>query len=238
MAHVHFDNTEDETQLVHDCEPGTCPRCGRGHSAVAVARGPRCAQPGRTPRPSERTARSSIPSTRKWPTASGGHESLRRPNWSSAVDAPSSGSRSVTAGTGPWTPMPASAPTWARTAPSASGTATTPAKPSATSPAESSHRRERQHPGAPHLRPPLRPRARPVGAAPETAIGDKGLSIQSAFKKCTTHGTAAVVPRRRTADGVRHDKDTHDRHGIPRCKHCGAPTTFVRFSPRRPQPSR
>jgi hypothetical protein len=33
MAHVHFDNTEDETQLVHDCEPGTCPRCGRGHSA-------------------------------------------------------------------------------------------------------------------------------------------------------------------------------------------------------------
>ena len=28
----------------------------------------------------------------------------------------------------------------------------------------------------------------------------------------------------------RHDKDAHDRHGIPRCKHCGGPTAFVRFS--------
>ena len=25
--------------------------------------------------------------------------------------------------------------------------------------------------------------------------------------------------------------DSHDRHGIPRCQHCGAPTGFVRFSP-------
>lgn len=35
MAHVHFDNTEDETHasLVHDCEPGTCPRRARGHAA-------------------------------------------------------------------------------------------------------------------------------------------------------------------------------------------------------------
>jgi hypothetical protein len=69
-----------------------------------------------------------------------------------------------------------------------------------------------------------------VGEAPETAIGDKGLSIESAFKKCTTNGTAPVFPWRSTPDGVRHDKDTHDRHGIPRCKHCGGPTTFVRFS--------
>ncbi len=32
-------------------------------------------------------------------------------------------------------------------------------------------------------------------------------------------------------DFKRHDKDTHDRHGIPRCQHCGAPTSFVRFEP-------
>jgi hypothetical protein len=32
-------------------------------------------------------------------------------------------------------------------------------------------------------------------------------------------------------DFKRHDKDTHDRHGVPRCQHCGAPTGFVRFSP-------
>lgn len=70
-----------------------------------------------------------------------------------------------------------------------------------------------------------------AGAAPQTAIGDKGLSIESAFRKCTTNGTAPVFPWRSTPDGVRHDYETHDRHGIPRCKHCGAPTTFVRFSP-------
>jgi len=35
MAHVHFDNTEDETHaaLVHDCAPGRCPRRGNGHAA-------------------------------------------------------------------------------------------------------------------------------------------------------------------------------------------------------------
>lgn len=70
-----------------------------------------------------------------------------------------------------------------------------------------------------------------VGEAPETVIGDKGLSVASVFEKCTRNGTATVVPWRPSGgDGKRHDKDTHDRHGVPRCKHCGGPTTFVRFS--------
>jgi hypothetical protein len=70
-----------------------------------------------------------------------------------------------------------------------------------------------------------------AGAAPQTAIGDKGLSIASAFKKCTTNGTAPVFPwRAGGGDYKRHDHDTHDRHGVPRCKHCGGPTDFVRFS--------
>lgn len=37
MAHVHFDNTEDETHaaLVHDCVRGECPRenSARGHAS-------------------------------------------------------------------------------------------------------------------------------------------------------------------------------------------------------------
>jgi hypothetical protein len=71
-----------------------------------------------------------------------------------------------------------------------------------------------------------------VGEAPETAIADKGYSVESAFRKCTSNGTAPVFPwRPGGGDFTRHDKDSHDRHGVPRCKHCGAPTRFIRFSP-------
>jgi hypothetical protein len=70
-----------------------------------------------------------------------------------------------------------------------------------------------------------------VGEAPETAIGDKGFSVESAFRKCTTNGTDRLPVAAPRGDFKRHDKDIHDRHGVPRCKHCGAPTSFVRFSP-------
>lgn len=71
-----------------------------------------------------------------------------------------------------------------------------------------------------------------VGDRPETAIGDKGFSVESVFRKCTTNGTAPVFPwRPGGGDFKRHDKETHDRHGVPRCKHSGAPTSLVRFSP-------
>jgi len=71
-----------------------------------------------------------------------------------------------------------------------------------------------------------------LGEAPDTAIGDKGFSVESAFRKCTTNGTAPVFPwRPGGGDFKRHDKATHDRHGVPRCRYCGAPTSFVRFSP-------
>ena len=70
-----------------------------------------------------------------------------------------------------------------------------------------------------------------LGTAPDSAVGDKGYSTASVFKKCTTNGTAPVIPWRPKGGSLkRHDKDEHDRHGIPRCKHCGGPTTFVRFS--------
>jgi hypothetical protein len=48
----------------------------------------------------------------------------------------------------------------------------------------------------------------------------------------TTNGTAPVFPWRPSGgDYKRHDKDTHDRHGVPRSKHCGSMTDFARFSP-------
>lgn len=59
-----------------------------------------------------------------------------------------------------------------------------------------------------------------LGESPQAAIGDKGLSVESAFRKCTTGGTARIFPwRPGGGDFKRHDKDTHDRHGVPRCKH-------------------
>jgi hypothetical protein len=70
-----------------------------------------------------------------------------------------------------------------------------------------------------------------LGDKPQTVIGDKGYSVASVFKKCTENGTAPVFPwRPGGGDMKRHDKDTHDRHGVPRCKHCGGPANFVRFS--------
>jgi len=70
-----------------------------------------------------------------------------------------------------------------------------------------------------------------TGAKPETVIGDKGYSLASAFEKCTSNGTAPVFPwRPSNGSDERHDRDSHDRHGVPRCKHCGAISQFVRFS--------
>lgn len=66
----------------------------------------------------------------------------------------------------------------------------------------------------------------------DSAIGDKGYSVASVFKKCTVNGTAPVFAwRAGGSDRKRHDFETHDRHGVVRCKHCGEPTNFVRFSP-------
>jgi hypothetical protein len=68
-----------------------------------------------------------------------------------------------------------------------------------------------------------------VGAAPETAIGDKGLSIASCFEHATRNETAPVFPWRGNQTR-RHDHETHDRHGVMRCKHCGGPMEQFRFA--------
>lgn len=61
-----------------------------------------------------------------------------------------------------------------------------------------------------------------LGSPPQTVIGDKGFSTRGVFEKCTTNGTAGIFPWRKSNFApVRHDVETHDRHGTPRCKHCG-----------------
>ncbi|MGO9763602.1 MAG: hypothetical protein ACLP1Q_20310 [Solirubrobacteraceae bacterium] len=66
-----------------------------------------------------------------------------------------------------------------------------------------------------------------VGEAPQSVVGDKGFSVSECFEYATRNGSAPVFPWR----GVtRHDKLTHDRHGLLRCKHCGGPTHQTKFS--------
>jgi hypothetical protein len=83
-----------------------------------------------------------------------------------------------------------------------------------------------------HLFPALYDRVREMaGDAPQSAIGDKGFSITSCFEHATKNGTAPVFPWRPAGgDRKRHDKETHDRHGVMRCKHCGGPMEQARFS--------
>ncbi len=69
-----------------------------------------------------------------------------------------------------------------------------------------------------------------LGATPETIVADRGFSVESVFALNTNNGVASIIPwRKRKGHERRHDFPTHDRHGIPRCKHCGGETSFVRF---------
>lgn len=75
-----------------------------------------------------------------------------------------------------------------------------------------------------------------AGKAPETVTGDRGLSIAECFQHATSNGTAPVFPWRRTGDGTRHDHETHDRHGVKRCRFCGGDMDQIRFSPNNGSP--
>jgi hypothetical protein len=70
-----------------------------------------------------------------------------------------------------------------------------------------------------------------AGEAPETAIADRAISISDCFQHATKNGTAPIFPwRKPNKNGTRHDHETHDRHGVKRCKHCGGDMEQVRFS--------
>lgn len=69
-----------------------------------------------------------------------------------------------------------------------------------------------------------------VGDAPETAIGDRGLTINACFQHATENGTAPIFPWRQHGKNKRKDALAYDRHGVMRCKHCGGPMSQVKFS--------
>lgn len=68
-------------------------------------------------------------------------------------------------------------------------------------------------------------------------ITDKGFAVPPVFEKCARHDITLVAPLRaeKGDDEAPRDRDDFDRDGIPRCKHCGGPTEFVRFS-KKPNP--
>ena len=70
-----------------------------------------------------------------------------------------------------------------------------------------------------------------LGGRPETIIADKGFSVKRVFQHNAERRVATIITHKRTGgDRLRHDHETHDRHGVTRCKHCGGPTNFVRFN--------
>lgn len=74
------------------------------------------------------------------------------------------------------------------------------------------------------------------GADPLAVCADKGYAVRSVFEQNTRRGVATVIPWRPSlSEPKRIDRQAFDRHGIPRCKHCGGPTRFVRFN-HKPKP--
>jgi len=235
MAHVHFDNTEDETHaaLVHDCEPDKCPAKDNGH-ASGHGRAGAGTRPARQDTKAFREERHQL--ARLAPQQAGDDSATGKPD---DVEIVRRGSRMIKrvridgcwyrtldldAGIRAYMGPRGAKRFWhgyysAKAVDHFTGGVV---------PIVDSASRQEYDLFEDHydLVSDL------LGEAPETAIGDKGFSVASVFQKCTTNGTAPVFPwRPGGGDFKRHDKDTHDRHGVPRCKHCGAPTSFVRFSP-------
>ena len=77
-----------------------------------------------------------------------------------------------------------------------------------------------------------------TGRSPEAVVADRGYAISSVFEHNTRRGVASVMPWRRPNQHIlsraEMDTDRYDRHGIVRCKYCGGPTRFVRFSEKGP----
>jgi hypothetical protein len=237
MAHVHFDFTEDETHasLIHDCQPGEAcayrTRMGRSGRRRAAA--------GYALRP-ERAKTTVVRKDREERNAEDPETSVERDRESKPA-----GAVLVQRGTRTIKRIPLNG-CWYRTNDLQAGvrayTGERGAKrfwhgyyagkaidhftggviPSV----ESASIQEC------HLFAPLYDRVREMlGEAPETAVADKGFSVKACFEHATKHGTAPVFPWRESGgDRKRHDKETHDRHGVMRCKHCGGPMSQTRFS--------
>ena len=244
MAHVHFDYTEDETHaaLVHDCQPGEAcayqpqtTRSGRQRSAPGSASHParvdtRAARRQReewnADDPDEAKKREKASKPDKEETVLRGSRTVRRIRQNGCWYR----TRDREAGIRAYTGERGAKRFWHGYY---SGKAVDHFTGGVIPSVDSAGTQEF------HLFPALYDRVKGmVGVAPETAIGDRGFSVKSCFQHATTNGTASVFPwRKRVGDhNRRHDKLTHDRHGVKRCKHCGGQMRQVRFSPNNGKP--
>jgi hypothetical protein len=237
MAHVHFDFTEDETHasLIHDCQPDE--KCA--YRVAKTRSGRRRAAPGSSARP-ERVKTGIARQDREdrnteAPDESAEHDKESLPE---KVETVQRGSRTIKrirqhgcwyrtrdldAGIRAYMGERGAKRFWhGYYAGKAIDHFTGGAIPSVENASSQEY----------HLFPALYDRVCAMaGDAPESAIGDKGFSIESCFEHATKHGTAPVFPwRPGGGDFKRHDKETHDRHGLMRCKYCGGQTEQVRFS--------
>jgi hypothetical protein len=72
-----------------------------------------------------------------------------------------------------------------------------------------------------------------VGTDPIAMIADRGYATDDVHRFLTTRDVTPVIPyrKRHHGDGGRAaESDRVDRHGIPKCRHCGQPGDFVRFN--------
>jgi hypothetical protein len=239
MAHVHFDFTEDETHaaLVHDCQPGE--NCK--HAVVGTRHGKRRAAPGQALHPTRVSTAVAREQREDWNTKDPA-ETAKAEKAAAPTDIRTDqrGSRKVTrirlgGANGCWyRTRDAEAGTREYGGPRGSrrfwhgyysGKAVDHFTGGVIPTVDAANKQEY------HLFPAFYDRVTTMaGAAPETVIGDKGFSVASCFQHATENGSAPVFPWRKGRAAKRHDELTHDRHGVPRCKHCGGPTEQVRFS--------
>jgi hypothetical protein len=67
---------------------------------------------------------------------------------------------------------------------------------------------------------------RNIGRSPQVVTGDRGLSIKKVFQLNSEHGIASVLPFRKNGvwtEAKQLENEHVDRHGRPRCQHCGVP---------------
>jgi hypothetical protein len=232
MAHVHFDFTEDETHaaLVHDCQAGE--DCKYGQAKASGKRAGFAKRPGRMATQFVREERHEL--SEQDPEVSEELEKKSAPEKVQIVKRDGQAIKRVRVGG-----------CWYRTRDLEAGIRAYAGKSGARrfwhgfySGKSVDHYTGGVIPSVDsasinecHLYPQLFDRVKDLtGRAPETAIADRGMSISSCFEHTTKNGTAAVFPYRKSGNGQRHDHETHDRHGIKRCKHCGGETEQVRFS--------
>jgi hypothetical protein len=70
-----------------------------------------------------------------------------------------------------------------------------------------------------------------IGDTTRSVVADRGLSTKAIYEWNTRRDIASVMPFREASRRPgRPDQEGFDRHGIPRCKKCGAASEFIRFS--------